>query len=211
MEQQLLFLKLWADMIKLNRIGNKLSLVGAVVVLLSIAIVANQMVAESSINAANRLADAQQGIVVHTVATEIALRKMQIGVRDARLGRTHSGLEKTASALRDAIIDEQREIDAAIALVTESAKKERLQKIKSVIATYTVGAEDLVRAQASLLRATEKRSGFASEWTKALEAQLVATALAGLPNRQEIESLLYQMDTRINAVRAAMWRFGVTG
>jgi hypothetical protein len=61
-------------MIKFNRIGNKLGLAGAVGVLLSIAMLTNQMVTESSVNAANQIADKQQGVADHTLATDIALR-----------------------------------------------------------------------------------------------------------------------------------------
>ena len=42
------------DMIKLNRIGNKLGLAGAVGVLLAIGMVANQMVTESKIEGCQR-------------------------------------------------------------------------------------------------------------------------------------------------------------
>ena len=49
------------DMIKLNRIGNKLGLAGAVGVLLAIGMVANQMVTESKIEeASERAARSQQ-------------------------------------------------------------------------------------------------------------------------------------------------------
>jgi hypothetical protein len=63
-------------MIKLNRIGNKLGLAGAVGVLLSIGMLTNQMVTESSVNAVNQIADKQQGVADHTLATDIALRRM---------------------------------------------------------------------------------------------------------------------------------------
>jgi len=198
-------------MIKFNRIGNKLGLAGAVGVLLSIGMVTNQMVTESSVDAVNRLADKQQGVADHTLATEVTLRKMQIGLRDIRLAKTPGEVEKGAVALRKAMAEQQREIDAALALVMKPESKERLQKIKSLMADYFAGAEDVAKTQNNLLALIDKRTAISGEWNKAFEATLATPSLAELANHQDIEKLLYQADTKINGLRAAIWRFGATG
>ena len=50
-------------MIKLNRIGNKLGLAGAIGILLAVGMVANQIATESTVTAANYRADRSQRIV----------------------------------------------------------------------------------------------------------------------------------------------------
>lgn len=198
-------------MIKLNRIGNKLGLAGAVGVLLSIGMVTNQMVTEASVEAANRLADKQQGIADHTLATEVALRKMQIGLRDVRLAKVPAEIEKGADGLRKAMTEQQKEIDAALALANKPETRERMQKIKSLMGDYFAGAEDVAKAQANFLALIDKRTAISTEWNKAFEATLATPSLAELPNHQDIEKLLYQSDTKLNGLRAAVWRFGATG
>ena len=56
----------FAIMIKLNRIGNKLGVVGLFGVLLSGGMVVNQMASESAINSASHRASLQQTIADHT-------------------------------------------------------------------------------------------------------------------------------------------------
>src|ERR1700722_16209085 len=198
-------------MIKLNRIGNKLGLAGAVGVLLSIAMVTNQMVTESSVNAANQIADRQQGVADHTLATDITLRRMQIGLRDVRLARTPAEIDKGADLFRKTMVQQQKEIEAALVLVMKPESRERLQKIKSLMSDYFASGEDMIKAQSNLLALVDKRTAISGEWNKTFEATLATPSLAELANHQDIEKLLYQSETKINGLRAAIWRFGATG
>jgi methyl-accepting chemotaxis protein len=198
-------------MIKFNRIGYKLGLAGAVGMLLSIGMVTNQMVAESSVDAANQLADRQQGVADHTLATDITLRRMQIGLRDVRLARTPAEIDKGADLFRKTMVQQQKEIEAALVLVMKPESRERLQKIKSLMSDYFASGEDMIKAQSNLLALVDKRTAISGEWNKAFEATLATPSLAELANHQDIEKLLYQSDTKINGLRAAIWRFGATG
>jgi len=157
---------------KLNRIGNKLGLAGAVGVLLSIAMVTNQMVTESSVDAANQLADRQQGVADHTLATDITLRRMQIGLRDVRLARTPAEIDKGADLFRKTMVQQQKEIEAALVLVMKPESRERLQKIKSMMSDYFASGEDMIKAQSNLLALVDKRTAISGEWNKAFEATL---------------------------------------
>jgi methyl-accepting chemotaxis protein len=198
-------------MIKLNRIGNKLGLAGAVGVLLSIGMVTNQMVTESSVNAANQIADKQQGVADHTLATDIALRRMQIGLRDVRLARTPAEIDKGADLFRKSMVEQQKELEGALVLVMKPESKERLQKIKSLMTDYVASGEDMVKTQSNLLGLIDKRTVISGEWNKVFETTLATPSLAELANHQDVEKLLYQADTKLNGLRAAIWRFGATG
>ena len=65
------------DMIKLNRIGYKLGLAGAVGVLLSIGMIGNQMITESAVGVVNELAARQQEIADDSRAAEVSVRQLQ--------------------------------------------------------------------------------------------------------------------------------------
>ena len=77
-------------MIKLNRIGNKLGLAGAVGVLLAIGMVANQMVTESKIEESGERAARSQQVANNALAAHIDLRKIQLAADDVRLARTRA-------------------------------------------------------------------------------------------------------------------------
>src|SRR5260370_30868330 len=77
----------FTNMIKLNRIGNKLGAVGLFGVLLSGVMVSNQLVSEQAINSANQRAGVQQTIADHTLEGNVALRGMELALRDIRQSR----------------------------------------------------------------------------------------------------------------------------
>jgi methyl-accepting chemotaxis protein len=198
-------------MIKLNRIGNKLGLVGAVGVLLALGMAANQMVTESSVSGFNERADRLQRVADNSLAAHLELWRMQITARDIRLARTSADVEKSAADLNRFKASETKEIEAALASAQKSETRERLQRIKSLMDSFAAGVEGLAKAQTTLLAQIDKRSAISGEWTKAIEAELASPVLAKLDNRAQIEKLLHQADAKVNALRAMVWRLGATG
>jgi methyl-accepting chemotaxis protein len=198
-------------MIKLNRIGNKLGLAGAVGILLAAGMVANQMITEASIEQASERAGRSQRVADNSLSAHIDLRKIQLAARDVRLARTPAEVEKTVADLQRFKASEAKELEAALTAAHGEETKERLQKIKSLMETFTGAVEDLAKAQITLLGQIEKRSAISEEWTKALDTQLTSPALTKLDNRLDIERLLFLADARVNALRAAAWKLGVTG
>jgi len=198
-------------MIKLNRIGNKLGLAGAVGVLLAIGLVANQLATESTVAVANDRTDRLQRVAESTLAAHLNMRQVQLAARGIRLARLPSEVDKAADEMRRFGAVEAREIDVALATAQRADTKERLQKIKSLMAGYRTGIEELAKAQRDLLAQIDKRSAISVEWTKAINAQLTSPALAKLDNRKEIEKLLHQADAKVNALQAMVWQLGATG
>ena len=198
-------------MIKLNRIGNKLGLAGAVGVLLAIGMMVNQITTESTVGAANDGADRSQRVADSTLAAQLNLRQMQLAVRGIRLARSQSEVEKGAAEARQFAKLEAKDMEAALAIAQRPETRERLQKIKALMESYTAGTEELAKAQSDLLAQLARRSAISGEWTKAIEAQLSSSMLEGLPNRPDIEKLLLQADASLNVMLASVWRFGATG
>jgi methyl-accepting chemotaxis protein len=198
-------------MIKLNRIGNKLGLAGAVGVLLAVGMVANQMATESTVAGANYRADRSQRVAESTLAAHLNMRQVQLAASGIRLARTPSEVDRRAAEMRQFGTVEMKEIDAALASAQKPEIRERLQKIKSLMTDYAASIEELAKAQSDVLAQIEKRSAISVEWTKGIAAQLASPALAKLDNRNEIEKLLHQADSKVNALQAMVWRLGATG
>jgi methyl-accepting chemotaxis protein len=198
-------------MIKFDRIGNKLGLAGAFGILLSAGMVVNQMASEATINSANARADAQQSIVKHALEADVALRRMQLAVKDVRLSTAPAEVEKGAGGLGEADALRIKELDFAIARSENPENKERMVKIKSLADDYSKNSSELAKTQLKLLETLEKRKTFAKKWAADFSAALASPTLTDAVNRLEIERNLYEADSLFNAIRASTWRFTATG
>jgi methyl-accepting chemotaxis protein len=199
------------NMIKLNRIGNKLGAVGLFGVLLSGGMVVNQMVSESTINSANHRAGVQQTIADHTLQGNIALRGMELAVRDIRQSRNPPELEKSLDGLNNAFAAVTGELDAAIASVVKPEDKERLQTIRSLATDYHKYASEIGNIQLGIFEITRKRNERSVKWTRTFEDLLLMPAMIRTANRSDVEKILNEADSTFNAVQSATWRLIATG
>ena len=116
-------------MIKLNRIGNKLGLAGAVGVLLAVGMMVNQITTEFTVGAANDRADRPQRVADSTLAAHLNLRQIQLAARGIRLARSHSEVEKAVAEIRQFAKLEAKDIEAALAISRKRPEsRDRLQK-----------------------------------------------------------------------------------
>jgi methyl-accepting chemotaxis protein len=198
-------------MIKLNRIGYKLGAVGLFGVLLSGGMVANQMVSEQAINSANHRAGLQQSTADRTLEGNVALRGMELAVRDIGQSKNSSELEKSSGSLNEAFAAVTKALDVAIGNVVKPEDKERLQSIRSLAVEYHEHASEIAKAQLKIFDITRKRSERSKEWTKTFEGLLLSSALIGASNRTDVEKVLNEADSMFNAVQAATWRLIATG
>lgn len=198
-------------MVKLNRIGNKLGAAGLLGILLAGGMLANQMISEASITRANERATAQSTIAEHTLEANVALRRMQLSVRDVRLSSTAPDVEKHAKALNDAYERIKKELGISISLMVRPENKARLERVAGLADQYAKAASDLAETQLKIFQITGKRAEFTAHWSKTFDGAMSSPALAAAPNRPELEKLLWEADSMFNAMRAATWRFAATG
>ena len=198
-------------MIKLNRIGYKLGLAGALGILLAGGMVANQMMSEWAVEAANSRADRSQQVIDAAIAANLNGRQIELAARNIRLATKPAEVEKNVADLNRFKVAEAQALEQAQATATMPTTKERLAKIKSLMGSYAAGIDDLAKAQTTVLAQIDKRSAISNEWTKAIETQLASPALAKLDNKLEIEKLLHGADAKVNAMRAMVWRLTATG
>jgi len=197
-------------MIKFNRIGNKLGLVGLVGIALAVGMSANQMMTESAVTLANQQAAGEQVIAEHAHEARVGLRRMQMAERDIRLSVTPEETDKALRALGEAGSAAAKAVDLALEKVTRPENAEWLQKVKSLLSDYLNGAKALGKTQLKILDFVKQRNESSTGWTKLFEAQLASPALAQAPNRLDIERALFQADSIVNALRSASWRFAAT-
>ena len=198
-------------MIKFNRIGNKLGLAGAVGILLAAGMVANQMISEAAIEATNGRFARAQHVTDATLTSQVELRQMQVAARDIRLAKTAEEVDKRIADLQRLKAAQAKEVDAAYAAAQRQETKDRLANVKSLMESFTAGVQELASAQKASLDQTEKRDAISGEWYRAFQNALNSSVFARIENRDEVESLFYQADAKVNALRALVFRFGLTG
>jgi methyl-accepting chemotaxis protein len=200
-----------AAMIKLNRIGYKLGAVGIFGVLLSGGQLANQMASEAAINAANQRARVQQTVADHSLQGSIALRGMELALRDVRQSKNQAELDRSLAAFNTSFATLTGHLDPAIASVVKPEDKERLQKIRSLATEYHNLASDIGKTQLRIFDITNKRNERSAEWTKTFESLILLPAMIRAANRSDVEKVLNEADSTFNAVRSATWQLIATG
>ena len=198
-------------MIKLNRIGYKLGLAGALGILLAGGMVANQMMSERALEAANSRADRSQRVIDAAIVASLNGRQIELAARNIRLATKPADVEKSVADLNRFKAAEVKALDEAEATAARLDTKEGLAKVKSLMGSYAAGIDELAKAQATVLAQIDKRSAISGEWTRAIETQLTSPALAKLDNKLEIEKLLHQADARVNTLGVMAWRLTATG
>src|ERR1700760_2667388 len=102
-------------MTKLNRIGYKLGVAGAIGVLLAGGMAAHQMMTGASVSAVNDRAGRSQRVSDSALAANLAMRQMELAGRNIRLSRVPAEVEKNFALLERLKATETSQLDAALA------------------------------------------------------------------------------------------------
>ncbi|MGY4309982.1 methyl-accepting chemotaxis protein [Bradyrhizobium sp. USDA 4369] len=196
---------------KLNRIGYKLGLAGAIGATLAVGMIVNQMMAESAVSAANQRAERARRVVESVMSASINMQQTQLAGRTARLARVPADAEKAAAEIQQFSTAMVTDIDGALANVSTAENRNRLNRLKELMKSYAAGAVELAQAQQALLLQIDKRGVVSAEWTKGLQAILGSPTLPNLAFRERVERQLHAADAKLNFMRSQAWRFGVTG
>ena len=196
---------------KLNRIGYKLGLAGAIGATLAVGMIVNQMMAESAVSAANQRAERARRVVESVMSASINMQQTQLAGRSARLARVPADAEKAAAEIQQFSTGMVTDIDGALANVSTAENRNRLTRLKELMKSYAAGAVELAQAQQALLLQIDKRGAVSAEWSKGLQAILGSPTLPNLAFRERVERQLHAADAKLNFMRSQAWRFGVTG
>ena len=119
--------------------------------------VANQMMSEAEVEAANGRVARSQRVIDSAFVGQIELRQMQVAALDIRLARAVADVDKRVADLQGLKASQSKELDAALVSAQKQETRERLQKVKSLMGSFAAGVEELAQAQKNSLTETEKR------------------------------------------------------
>lgn len=196
--------------VKFNRIGVKLGLVGAFGIVVAGAMVANQFISSRSVEESQATAGLQQSILSHTLRATTIVRSLQLSVRDMRLAQGKADLDKPLKSVRDLKSQADKEVDLAVQLARLPENRERLLKIKTLVDQYADNAAKLNAVLATEFDLIAKRSQANAKWAEQMKAMFASPNLVNAANRAEVERGLFEADAMFNAIRSAVWRYTAT-
>jgi hypothetical protein len=146
-----------SSLIQNLQIGTKLALASAFGIVLVVAMIASQMIGNGNVRHSNQAALAQQELARDAVEAKLAIRGMQLAVRDIRLANNQGELQKASEALLERSKALSGVADSMLKLTHFAENRARMEKLKSLSADHVKGAQQnaAIRGEAFALTATD--------------------------------------------------------
>ncbi|TKW80282.1 MAG: HAMP domain-containing protein [Bradyrhizobium icense] len=177
------------------RIGAKLGITSALAILLVAGMLFMQVNGGDHVREASATAERQQEVATDSLQAKVALRSLQMVVRDIRLASAPADLQKNNEALAARQQDFNKFADAMLKVARSPENRARMEKAKSLAADYVKGAQQIsvARSEELSLRAAGA-SADASEKIAKLNAEVGRIAReVTLPIAAEVEALSNQI------------------
>ncbi|MBR1166252.1 methyl-accepting chemotaxis protein [Bradyrhizobium liaoningense] len=173
------------------RIGTKLAIASALGVLLVGAMIVSQMRGNASIRETSHSALEQQEIVRDAVRAEVAVRGMQLAVRDLRLANSAADLQKATQRLEDQQKAMGSLVNEMLKLSHSAENRARMEKLRSLAADYTKAAQQIATVRAEALAASGADG--ASRAAKLNEEAIRIAREVTLPIAAQLDALIEQI------------------
>ncbi|MCP3471941.1 methyl-accepting chemotaxis protein [Bradyrhizobium sp. CCGUVB1N3] len=175
------------------RIGTKLAAASALAVLLVVSMIGSQMIGNANIRETSQKAHAQQEIAQAAIEAKVAVRGMQLSVRDVRLANSSADLQKAG----DALAERQRAVDALVDTMLKlshaAENRTRIEKLKSLAADYVRGAQQISGVRSEIVAAASAGADGAARVAKLNEEAVRIARETTLPIAAELDTLTNQI------------------
>ena len=139
------------------RIGIKLVIVSGLALALVMTMMALEWTSNVSVRRANSAAIDQQTIARDAADAKGSIRGMQIGVRDLRLARTSSDIQKATEYLAARQKSAIRFADEMLKLSTSAENRPKMEKLKAMVAEYVNRGQEIAAVRTEVVALEAKR------------------------------------------------------
>ena len=129
-----------------------------VAILLVVGLFATQMYGNAAVDSANRAAARQNTVTLAMAETKASIRGMQTGLRDVRLASTAADLDKAQKYFAARAASARQFVDQALNIAASPENRARMEKIKSDVAEYEAGGNELIKLRAEIIALQSKQS-----------------------------------------------------
>ncbi|RXH42859.1 methyl-accepting chemotaxis protein [Bradyrhizobium zhanjiangense] len=182
-------LSLFQDM----RIGTKLAIASALGVLLVGAMIASQMLGNVSIRETSQSALAQQEIARDAIRAEVAVRGMQLAVRDLRLANSAADLHKASQSLGDQQNSMSMLVEAMLRLSHAAENRVRMEKLRSLAADYGKAAQQIAGVRGEAVAVAASGPDGATRAAKLNDEGIRIAREVTLPIAAQLDALISQI------------------
>ncbi|MDN3273984.1 methyl-accepting chemotaxis protein [Frankia sp. RB7] len=173
------------------RIGTKLAIASALGVLLVLALNASQLIGNGNVRRSSEAAVEQQQLAREAVEAKLAVRSMQLAVRDIRLANNSGELQKAGDALIERSGTLSRVAEEMLKLSRAPDNRARIEKLGGLSANYLKAAQQVASVRGEALAVTGADA--AARLTKLAEEEARLTRGTTLPIAAELDQLTGQV------------------
>lgn len=173
------------------RIGTKLAITSALSILLVGLLIYAQMSGSSQIREINQSAMQQQTLAKDATEAKAAVRGLQIGLRDVLLAATPTDVQKASDYFAARRADADGTVGEMLKLSRSPENRERIARLKTLLADYAKGRDQIAAARSEIIRLGARRMGSGGPATDA------TTGVADLTN--EIVRLRTEVTLPVNS------------
>jgi methyl-accepting chemotaxis protein len=172
------------------RIGTKLAIASAFGILLVLAMNASQLIGNGNVRRSSETAVAQQQLAREAVEAKVAVRSIQLAVRDIRLANNSGELQKAGDALIERSGTLTRVAEEMLKLSRAPENRARIERLGSLAANYLKAAQQVAAVRGEALAST---GADAARLTKLAEEGARLTREVTLPIAAELDQLTSQI------------------
>ena len=116
------------------------------------------MYGNAAVDSANQAAARQNTVTLAMVETKASIRGMQTGLRDVRLASTAADLDKAQKYFAARAASARQFVDQALNIAASPENRARMEKVKSDVAEYEAGGNELIKLRAEIIALQSKQS-----------------------------------------------------
>jgi methyl-accepting chemotaxis protein len=193
------------------RIGAKLAISAGIGVVLVGIMLVSQKIGGASVEHSTEQALAQRTLSQIATDMKASVRGMMVGVRDLRLAQTPEDIQKAETYLHASEDSAVKFLNEALKLVHLPENRERIEKAKSLAATYRAVGKDVAAAKGELFALVAKRQQNVDDWRKHHGAATGTLEASKSSKAGEIGSALREAAAIFDDARTGSWRYAATG
>jgi methyl-accepting chemotaxis protein len=175
------------------RIGTKLAVASALGILLVLSMIGSQILGNASVRETSQSALVQEEIARDAVRTEVAVRGIQLAVRDIRLANGAADLQKATHSLGDQQKAMNSLLESMLRLSHAAENRARMDKLRLLTADYVKGAQQIAGTRSEALAAGSGGADGAARAAKLNEEAVRFARDVTLPIAAELDAQIEQI------------------
>ena len=188
-------------------VSMKLAIASGVSLMLVVAMLANEQLANNAAEQAYAAALRQQEVVKNASAGITAIRNAEIALRDIRLDVTPEKVQQDLDRLRLAASDGRARMETARRLSSDATSQERMDKVAEMFDQFATRSAALAAARIDVLNYQVRQNEAGLTWTRGWDGMEAALAFTKIETREELDSNLREGAQLFMDARNTYWRF----